>query len=511
MNRILRRARLSNPLLWLVLLLAAPAAAGDFMDTRISFVISDANFFAGPGEGQVNNPGIGIGAGKQNTLFFDNYDTRFTGFESLSHLVLYKKLPSFFDNLTTEAALAIRFYIYGDTDVNKMIYDTGSYIRLSYDLSGGMAENNNLQLTLFPVSGDRLRLGYSYRISWGGSGIFPNYDPRVNVPAVKLQLNKPWGYAFLGAKTAQINEYLKDTNQTEMVTNYGLLAGFGVDIAGIRAEVNGGFFTRGTFAHQGVRGEHMYGGGVSYQLGYHQGMEIGSSIDFALYKNDPDIDVKFFKPEKYGEGLSFVVKHEGTFLFQTLIHPEKYGTTVNQIAYAFDVNAAMKLGYLRLHLDAMFRSLSYVLYETPSFTPFYDFPAGAKTKPEFFAAVGIDYHFPELHLTPGFTFGAQNPATYTIDNVVIGQAPYLGKRTVVVWDVATRSVLPVNEGAALIWSFKLNARWDISEMLAVVAEVFYTFDNNRVRYRSDFDGMNITTNWDDPNILGMNLVAQARF
>ena len=84
--------------LLLALGMAAPALAGDAMDTRLSFVFSENNFFAGPGETQVNSPGFGIGADKSNTLFFDNYDTRFSGFETLSHLVLYKKLPSFFEN-----------------------------------------------------------------------------------------------------------------------------------------------------------------------------------------------------------------------------------------------------------------------------------------------------------------------------------------------------------------------------------------------------------------------------
>ncbi len=69
----------------LISALAAPsAAAGDFMDTRLSFVVSENNFFAGPGETQVNSPGLGIGADKSNTLFFDNYDTRFSGFETMS-------------------------------------------------------------------------------------------------------------------------------------------------------------------------------------------------------------------------------------------------------------------------------------------------------------------------------------------------------------------------------------------------------------------------------------------
>jgi hypothetical protein len=492
----------------LILSLAAPlAAAGDFMDTRLSFVVSENNFFAGPGETQVNSPGLGIGADKSNTLFFDNYDTRFSGFETMSHLALYKKMPAFFEHLTTEASLVIRFRILDEEETG--IHDTGSYIRLIYDLSQGTQKATNLEFVLFPVSGDRFRLGYSYKISWGGSGIFPlNYGL---VPAAKLQLNLPWGYGFLGFKTTQIQEHIGDTMQTEMVTNYGVLGGMGVDIHGFRAEFNGGYFTRGVFAHEGVRGETMQGYGISYQIGYHHGMEIGTSIDFALYRNDPDLETKFFKPEEYGQGLSLVVKHEGSFLFHTLEDPERYATTVVQDAMAFDLNCAIKWGYFRAHLDVMYRTLSFLLFEIPSFTPYQEFPEAAEIKDEMFVAAGVDYHFPDWHLTPGIKLGVQLPATYTIESLDVGGVTFVGKRTVVITDVANRSVLPVGEEARMIFSLKGNLKWDISESLAMVMEVYYTWDDNQIRYVSDFSGLNVISEFVDPNILGFNLAAQARF
>jgi len=242
------------------LLLASiqPATAGEFMDTRLSFVLSENNFYAGPGETVDNSPGLGIGADDSNTVFFDNYDTRFSGFETLSHLALYKKMPSFFDDLSTEAALVL--YL-------PSLSDSGSYIRLIYEMP---TPNSNVELILFPVSGDRFRLGYSYRISWGGNSIFP--ERATVVPAAKLQLNLPWGYAFLGAKTTQIPQPIGETLQFELVTNHGLLAGMGVDIEGLRAELNGGYFTRGAFDFDGVRGRGIYATGLSYQIGYHQGM-----------------------------------------------------------------------------------------------------------------------------------------------------------------------------------------------------------------------------------------------
>jgi len=47
--------------------------------------------------------------------------------------------------------------------------------------------------------------------------------------------------------------------------------------------------------------------------------------------------------------------------------------------------------------------------------------------------------------------------------------------------------------------------------MAMVAELCYTFDENQVRYVSDPYGLNVTSDFADANILGINLAAQARF
>ena len=164
-----------------------------------------------------------------------------------------------------------------------------------------------------------------------------------------------------------------------------------------------------------------------------------------------------------------------------------------------------------MHMDIMYQTLSFMLYQVPSFTPYQDFPDAADVKPLYFAAVGVDYHFPALHLTPGIKVGVQMPATYTIESLDVGGVTFAGKRTVVITDMAYRSVLPVGEETRMIVSVKANMKWDISELLAVIAEVYYTWDDNQVIYVSDFRGLNVLSQFTDPNVLGINLVTQARF
>lgn len=484
---------------------ARPAAASDFMDVRLTWTLSEDNFLADPGETANNSPGLGIGPGPR--VFFDNYETKYTGFETMGHLVLTKRMPALVDDFGAEASLFLSMMVDGTRQVG--FRDEGSFIRMFYDLSGGISDDSNLELVLFPITGDRFRMGYSYRISWGGDDFFP--DNYGLVPAGKLQLNLPWGYAFFGFKTTQIRENIGNSEQTEMVTNHGLLAGLGVDVEGFVVEAKGAYFTRGTLQPQALRGRGLYASGLSYQVGYHDGMDIGRSIDFELYLNDPEMEFAFFAPERYEGGLSLRIMHEGNVLWQTLQNPEQPTRTTDQLAWAFDLNVAVKWDYLRIHFDALVQSLSYLLQDVPSFTPFQDFPDSVDTSPAFWAALGFDYHFDPLALTTGLKGGVYKPATYTIDDLDVGGAMFSGRRTVVIRGPAQRDILPMDYDVRLIYSIKASLRWDYAEMLSVIAELYYSFDDNQVVYTSDFYGLNVFSEFVDPHVLGLNLMAQARF
>jgi hypothetical protein len=102
-----------------------------------------------------------------------------------------------------------------------------------------------------------MRLGYSYRISWGGSPIFFKFNPDLPIgssafitntnpaPGAKLQLSDERWYAYVGFKTSMLLNRNPQVN--EQVAVYGALAGAGVDIIPehLRLEANGGYFDRG--------------------------------------------------------------------------------------------------------------------------------------------------------------------------------------------------------------------------------------------------------------------------
>lgn len=496
---------------------SAPAWASDFVDTRLSFVFADDNLLAGAGETTPNSPNARFGAGNQNTQFYDNFNTRFSGFETLSNVVLYKRMPAFFEGLTTEAALTI--LVLEQPSGGVTLVDNSSYIRLNYT-PPGWGERESISLTGFPVSADRFRLGYAYRISWGGSGIFTNRALAQGVPGAKLQVTRDRWYAYVGGKTAlALNELI-----LEQETLYGLLAGAGVDVLEtLRLEAGGGYFQKGLIpglANQGIRAP-VNAAGVSGQAVYHVGVPVGTSVDFRLYRNDPEVYQKFFAPESYPGGLAYSVSLEGSYLVQTLEDPDVFARTVPQGATAVALQARAKWNYLRMHLLGLYRGLSFIQFEVPGLPPFRDFPDGTQLKPEMFVAVGADYHLPRLHLTPGFIIGVQQPASFRSPEFLGGgnnPPPDLaGTRTVVVRDVNQLSILPEKCGssnrtceAEPIFSAKATFRWDLSESVAAVGEVYYNYDTNRTTFRDDITGV-AQPRFEDPHALGFNTLLQARF
>lgn len=495
-----------------VLVLLAPMAqASDWVDTRLSFVFADDNILADSGETTPNSPSAGFGAGNQNNQFYDNFNSRFSGFETLSHAVLYAKAPSFFEGVTTEAALAVLLLERNSGEIT--LRDDSSYIRLAYRPLG-WGEKEGLSLTGFPVSADRFRLGYAYKISWGGSSIFGTYAQRNGVPGAKIQLTRDRWHAYVGAKSSLIF----DDIVKEEIRAYGAIAGGGVDILPwLRMDAGGGYFQKGvvpSLAVQGVRAPVNALGASAQVVAHTPGTSVGTSIDLRLYHNDPEVYQRFFAPEPYPGGLSYTASLEASRLVQTLADPDEFGRTVPQTADAVALQGRVKYDFLRVHLLALYRTLSFIQFNVPSIPPYFDFPEGTDVNPEMFVAVGADYHFPALHLTPGFIVGVQQPASFTSPQSVFGgnnpDASVLGRRTVVVRDVNTFSILPENTPTLPIYSAKTTVKWDVSESVAGIGELYWTRDPNRVTFIQDVTGVT-QEQFEAEDAIGFNLIVQARF
>lgn len=481
--------------------------ASGFMDTRLAFTLTNENVLAKPGETIPSVPGWRFGVPNSlGVLFFDNYDTRFSGFETLSHATMYRSYSK--GHLQAEGAFVLRINELSENVVS--LADAGTYIVVSNWKDPTHKDPTRISFTAFPVSADRFRLGYSYRLSWGGN---PEYKrARSSTPGAKLQYDTKNMYAFIGAKSGVIVDP-KDGEQKSALAG---LAGFGIDPHPMmRVEVNGGYFDRGYNELQDVQDEKVQLFGASAQVSINKGMPVRSSVDYRLYKFNNEQVSGLFNPEKYPGGLSWLVSGELTVMGQTLKDPENTGSTKIQQGYAGDLNIRVKLDRMRIRADLSFRDLAFILHSQPSLPPYGDFPSDYEVAPNFFGALGVDQNWGDF-LTLGIIAGLEKPATLTSEKGIPG-ATTTGKSTAVVRNnnIDTLiTILPVGKEALIQYAGKLTAKIDFGRVFSTVFETFYSYDPNQTRY---------TRTCDDPeqcpfeyvfgeqHQLGFNATLQARF
>jgi hypothetical protein len=500
---------------------------GNFMDTRLSWTFGDDDFLHKTGELVPLSPTFSIGDRPQYRLFFDNLNSRFSGRENLTHLVMYKRMPGFIDRLTTEAALVLRFdmaALSSNTgNLNSALYDAGSYIRIFYNTNPNK-ELEGLSAVFFPLDTDRFRLGYLYDISWGGTAASINQSifPRIqgSSPGMKIQYDAEKYYVFAGFKTATIVQPQQvlspgGENDVELVrvgeTNYGALAGGGVDaLPNLRFDVGGGYFQQGKFDLDDVRGKSVYTYGGSARVVVHQDMPVPQSVDFLLYRNDPNKPMILFSPEKYNpRELAWSISAEGALLQQHLKDFDIAGGVKDQAAYAAAVQGVVKAGYARFSATGIYRNLNFVVRNVPGFIPFETLPANAKSDPELFGAIAADYHIPDLKLTPGVAGGMQLPSTFRSE-FTDGGLP--ASRTIVVRQQGDESILPYNANRSAILQARVSLRWQISEILGAVVWGQFVRDNNgTLVVRDPTEGTASLRVFQSPNRLGVGTSIQARF
>jgi hypothetical protein len=484
-----------------------PAATGQsgFMDVRLNLTLVNENVFAEPGETIPSVPGWRFGRPNSlGTLFFDNYDTRFSGYETLSHAVLYKSYDK--DAWQVEGALVLRINDLAENRID--LSDAGSYVKVARWLDPTRARKDRISLTAFPTSSDRFRLGYSYRLSWGGS---PEYRrSRAAVPGIKVQYDAERFYAFVGAKSAVVLD--RSSGEEEAVL--AGLAGAGADVHEmVRIELNGGVFDRGTNELQDVIEEKVVLYGASAQVALHHREPVTSSIDYKLYRNDPTRIQSLFAKEEYPGGLSWLASIEGTLLGQTLKDPDVSGGTKRQVGKAGDLNARIKFDRTRVRADLQYRDLAFILHSTPSLPTFSDFPGAYARKGNWFADVGVDQNFPALGLTLGLIVGFDKPATLkTPTGVIPGDTVGgTGTSTAVIRNEGDITILPAGEKAVAQWAGKLSARLDFAENFAALADVYYAYDGNQTRLTRDDAEEPLTREFGESKQLGMNFTLQAKF
>jgi hypothetical protein len=502
---------------------------GNFMDTRLTWTFGDDDILHPTGQLVPLSPTFNIGDRPQYRLFFDALNSRFAGRENLTHLVMYKKMPGFIPNLETEAAVVLRFDLAalasGTGDLNKALYDSGSYIKIFYKTGGDAKKPSGISAVFLPLDADRMRVGYLYDITWGGSASSINQSifPRLqgSAPGAKLQFDMPDKfYGFIGFKSGTIVQPAQvlnpgGENDVETVrvgeSNYGFLGGLGVDFTeNVRLDASGGYFQQGKLDLEDVRGKPVYTLGGAARLVVHGKMPVPQSVDLLLYRNDPNAPMSLFSLPRYTPELTkWSISVEGDFLQQHLKDYDTEGATKNQLAYAMAASAVVETGYLRLSATGIVRNLNFVVRNVPGFIPFETMPSAASTQPELFGALSADYHFPGAHLTPGLGLCVQMPSTFKSEFTDSGLQ---ASRTIVVRQQGDESILPLGQDRRPIVQTRLNIRWDLSTILSAQLWAQIVYDNNSTLVvRDPNEGTASLRVFQDAIRFGLGTSLQARF
>lgn len=502
------------------LLMPAAAHAGEFVDTRIVFLFSDDNVFAGPAD---FSPQPDFGPREDVDLFYDNYNTRDSGQVTKTTLGVYRRMVGWHPRIETEAGFVARFELFVDNATGKPqrsyeYADDGTFVQVNWLLGDTTeltetrkaARPPRLYFLGYPFSADRFRLGYSYAITWGGREIIPKNTAPIS--GMKFGWDGKRAYWFGGMKTSR----LLNENTNDLEANYGFLTGAGIDVTeSLKIEGGAGFFQRGALPPIGpgdpIAGERINATGVSAQVIYHKGLRFSESVDLKLLRNDPEAPYDaFFKEEKYFDTLGWTVQAEFSYLTHNLRDPDTFGQTVMQPAIVADVNAGARLGNVEAQVTLVYADLAFLLFNVPSFTPYYAFPKDAEVRGmSFISATGLLY-LPNLHMKPSVSFGYQTPATYTGDTSGAGLP---GSNTVVVRGQGDFEILPPGQGAFDILSFRVADAIELSKMMQVTGQVTYTLDKNATRLVRNSTGFPERV-FDDDNVtsqVSFALAFQSRF
>lgn len=511
-------------------LTATTASAQLFDETTISFSFGDDDILKDPGETRKNSPAAFIGGQTENGV------DRVGGsafHRTATRLSLNKRVDA--GDFYTQGNLRMLMSV--DNQGAYDFYDDSTYLSLNW----APIKDHEVRLTMYPVDSDRVRLGYHYDISWGGTRIFPKNFTHGLVPGLVLSTESPIFGAFIGLKTALVRAPAEDildnpggnTNQFVERTFYGFLGGGHLNIMkGLKLHLSGGYFGKGTSTRSDVLGARIHAGGVSTMVSYHAGGEVGKRLDLRMYYEDPDKYALAPKDGAYRQDFGFDVALEYSRLIQTLEDPDRFGSTTNEHSNALAFSAGMRLKKLRVHFDASYRDLSYIVWNVPGFVPNQALPQQADLGhsgsfaflPDFmggeiFAVLSTDYFIEfaqSMGFTPALSIGILLPATYTPTSAAT-QGPYpsdytKGIQTTVVrgsnandWDT-----LPPGDDELPVLMAKLDLRYNLSQHFTMIGEVSYANDPNYSQVVLDDHG-HALREFNDPNIVGLGVVSELTF
>lgn len=498
---------------------ADPAPSSVFDRVLIQLNWGDDNLLVGAGETRENSPDPNFSRCSRTQI--DGVPHRDCS-AGRTRLGLYKSV-ALRKGLSVAGALVVGLAVVTDPESSQAgrydLYDQGSYLRIAKAF--GASLNREFAVEFYPVDARPLTLGFHPDLEWGTKDEFPRNFRRGLAPGLKLSLDLDGFYVFAGAKSALIKTPLEVELENDggnrilfsTRTFYGLLGGFGYGRAeGFSAEVNGGFFHKGTLSKEGVIGKPILSGGASLRLAWRSGVPVGLRIASALYQRVAAGGSQIIENPSYEGRLAWAVTGEGTMRVQNLADTDRPNSTALEWSWASHLGFQLRIGDTRIHLEQRNRSLTHIVADVPGLFPYSTLPEGSEVAPEVQALVSVDHRIGDFTLA--LTGGVRLPATYrgVAPDGAGTDAASAGVRTTVISDADAGGwyILPEGDDAVAVWWLELGFKWHPAKQFALLTDILYGRDQNRTQVERDSSGHALRV-YTEPNVLSLNVLGQFLF
>jgi hypothetical protein len=459
------------------------------------------------------SPAASIGDRPGYDSLASGYRSRYTGRENRVELHLRGSAPGFLRSLDTSAELAVGIDATGlgapnDGPSGAPLHaeDLGSFVEARLALSAQQCASSApsfLAVRLYPIDGDRERVGWLEALGWGGATgprrESPYLTARTAVRAGRLSLGVSAVEAFAGLKTAGFVEPVPDAPAT-VETSYGVFAGIEARPAElVRLGIAGGNFEHGVL-ESASRGERATTAGGSARVAIQRGMdEPRSPVTFLGHGDDP------FRTEGDPPPGAFAVGVEVAGLVQRLRDFDRPGQTTLSPARALALFGGARLGLYEVSGALMLRDPEFVMRNVPGVFPGQTLPSAAQRDFEKTALASIGLVFSEV-IRADVALGLRLPAA-----VMIGALDRLGQptgATLVVNGPGDVELLPVGTVPVPILDVRPSLEARLSSLVTTVVWIQYRRDYNRTRLLPVAGG-SAARGFADPDRVGYGIAARA--
>lgn len=481
---------------------AAPSASAT-PRVSLAWIFGDDDVLAGVPSEVSPAPSIGDRQGFDG--LFERLSSRFTGRENRLELQLAAQAPGFVPAVTTRAELALGLDAahVGDRDGTFRLEDAGSFVEASVRLG-----EPSLFVRLFPLDGDRERVGSLEALGFGGrtgpERLSPYAGARGPVRAAKLGLGGGATHGFVGLKTATFLEPTPSGPAREE-TNYGFYAGLeSRPRHWLAFDFGLGHFEHGFLPGAGAPIGRATTTGGAARLSLQSGLDAPRAPHSFGTEPPPFSNGSAPNPPKNQQsGFAFGV--EVAHLVQHLRDFERPDRARLAGSRAAAFVGTARSGGFELRTALLARDAGFVSRHVPGVLPGFTTPRGADEVTELTALASGSVSLGRA-LEVSLGLGARRPAALLVPAVDAAEQP--SGAALLIGENGELALLPPGETPVPVLAARPSLELRLSSLLEAMLWLDYRRDFNRTRLIQTEAGT-LGRGFGNPDRLGYGLAARA--